>query len=96
MKQRSMFWHTLASLDIPTGLYACKRVNKFRLGCIVYFTTYLAFVFGSWEAAPLIYKGIIGILWYGLGTLSLGVMAIIIPVLFVRRWTKEFNKALVI
>ena len=90
-----MFWQTVASLDIPTGLYACKRVNKFRLGCLVYFGTYIITALGSYVATPLLFKGLIGIVYYSVGVFALAGMAIIIPVLYVRKWTRLYNSSLI-
>lgn len=93
---RSMFWQTVLSLDIPTGIYACKRVNKFRIGLFMYAINYLGLLAASVIFEPLMFKGMTGMLLYTFGLTSLGVITIIIPVFYVRKWTKEFNQALII
>ena len=78
----------LATLFIPTGIYAFKRINKIRMGIMIYGLT-----FASWIAQNLLIpfnNSSMGL--YGLvSLLNLG-LGIILPMIFIYNWSIEFNK----
>jgi len=94
MKPKSVNWQTLACLEIATGLYACKRIGKLKRGLVLFGVNYLGLLIGSLALTPLLGKGLTGILFYGLWDVTIGIVSIVIPMLFVREWTKTFNLSL--
>src|SRR5689334_15184834 len=86
----------LATLLFPTGLYAFKRINKLRRGLLVYliiniFTIFLfASAIGYWKTNNITgndlgFQGIII-------TLILTTFSIITPIIFMRKWSIEWNQ----
>ena len=78
----------LATLFIPTGIYACKRINKTKMGIMIYGLT-----FASWIAQNLLIpfnNSSMGL--YGLvSLLNLG-LGISLPMICIYNWSVEFNK----
>lgn len=94
-KKVSIFWQCLATLFFPTGLYAFKRINKFRVGLLIYFIT-----IGLTYLAPL---GT-GHMWYDFNydlylvtyavfTLVAIASLFIFPILYIRKWSNEWNES---
>lgn len=101
-KPRNLTIQCLATLFIPTGIYAFKRINKTRLGIQAYILSFITFVIMC--SAPFIYAEIaygeinkspesIGIAIVGF-VMGGYVLSALIPILFILVHTKRWNNQL--
>ena len=94
MKQVNTKWQVAATLSYITGLYAFKRIEKFRQGVLIYVITIglwalawvgLDQVYGSYEYETyLIVYSLVNV-----GVIGTG---FIMPIFYIHRWSNEWNK----
>jgi len=93
MKKVNPNLQCLAILFIPTGLLAFKRIGKFKLGILVYLLSFvimyvgiMAYMFLTWDhKTDIITYGSKSVPWMGL-------ISTLIPMIFIRHWSIQFNK----
>lgn len=91
--QVSIGWQVMATIFIPTGLYAFKRINKLRYGGLLYLGTFgfivlfaIIFLFNiTWFAANEIISFSFGMV---------GIVSYAIPMIFVAQLSKQYNEKL--
>ena len=93
-KQVSLGWQCLATIFLPTGLYAFKRISKLKLGIIVYVSAYSLTILGGIIQASSAYPWGIGVLEASIGSFVFYISAILIPIYFMRKWTIEWNRSI--
>ena len=76
----------LATLTLPTGLYAFKRINKLTMGIIIYGITFATWL-GQMLLVPTNSIGLFGLLSF----MNL-VLGITLPMIFIYNWSKDFNQ----
>ena len=76
----------LATIFIPTGLYAFKRINKFKMGVLVYVVSGVIAFFG----------GMLSVFTSEYVSIGCLIVSFIIPMIFVIKWSNEFNSKVTI
>ena len=83
----------LATLILPTGLYAFKRIDKLKKGILVYGASF------GLTILSVIVTGILFVnkdgqtnLVIALYSLGLTAMSFFVPIYYMRNWSIEFNK----
>src|SRR5690242_19069220 len=104
-KKKNIILQCLATITIFTGLYAFKKIDKVKAGIGVYVLSCIAFLIIN--LMPFIYSGIIlgdinkvnqpemEIAIFISVTLSY-IVTILIPIIFIYKWTKEYNKKILV
>ena len=101
MKQVNIKWQCLAVIFIPTGLYAFKRIKKLRFGIIIYIITGIASILSAiipilyWDAVLGDYAKVsINDLGLTYVIISVGqvIFSFVIPIIFIRQWSNEWNQ----
>lgn len=89
----------LATLFVPTGLYAFKRIKKLRLGILIYAICYIMYIVATVyplknmaDSSSNINMDTLGLISF----LSIGltIMSFLLPIFFIRKWSKEYNQTL--
>ena len=95
-KQVNIGVQCLATFFVPVGLYAFKRINKLRLGILIYGICYALYLIAT--VYPLkqltdvnsnVNMDTIGFVSF----LSVGltILSFLLPIIFIRKWSKEYN-----
>lgn len=87
----------LMSLFVPTGLYAFKRIRKFRLGLIVYGLSYIAYLAATITTLNIIAKGNMTSDQIGILSLLSTILVIIsfaLPTMTIYNWSKRYNQSI--
>lgn len=109
-KQVNVKVQMLASIFIPSGAYAFCRINKQNKGTILYVTTGILSILGFFTSTmnyqtPYYWDGVLGQIsrytsdstTHGLlilFTLSSSLISIIVPMLYIRKWSIDWNNKL--
>jgi len=99
-----MFWQIIATIFLPTGLYAFKRINKLRSGVLIYLGVFgLLVLFGITIVFSLIMTNgqtsynsageLLADLWWV--TLGWQLISIITPMVCIAYWSKAWNENLI-
>jgi len=94
LKKISAPWQILGSFCFLTGLFAFRRIKKFRMGLVIYGLGY-GVLWGSiattssFNLLTLNDSQLLGLLAFLLGGL---ITSVIVPPYFMDKWTKEYNK----
>ena len=81
----------LASLFVPTGLYAFKRIKKLTIGIIIYAVTYLAWLGQNILFMP-DFNNPSSVGLYGLTSLLIVGLGILLPLIFIYNYSIDYNK----
>ena len=77
----------LATIFLPTGLFAFKRINKLRLGILVYVVSIgigiIGIVFGSLHIKMIL----------DISTISVS-FSYLLPIAVMNKWCKDWNKTI--
>ena len=89
----------LATLFVPTGIYAFKRIKKLRLGLIIYAVCYVMYIVATVyplknmaNSSSNINMDTIGLISFV--SVGLIIMSFLLPIIFIRKWSKEYNQSL--
>lgn len=86
-KKVNIILQCLATLCLPIGLYAFKRINKLKAGGIVYVISIVVGVVGI-VIGSFHFK-----LFLNITTLSM-IVSYFIPIIFMKEWCKKWNKSI--
>lgn len=93
-KPRNILIQCLSTLLLPTGLYAFKRINKLKKGVLVYLSSYgLVFLGGTIQASTL-YSWGLDILSASILSFVAYLSSILVPIIMMSRYTRQYNEAL--
>lgn len=89
----------LATLFVPTGIYAFKRIKKLRLGLLIYAICYVMYIVATVYPLKNMADSSSNINIDTLGLISflsvgLTILSFLLPILFIRKWSKEWNSKL--
>ena len=94
-KKLNILWQCIATLTLPTGLYAFKKINKLRLGSLTYVLSFAIMVMGITILVILFWnpEGDKSIFYYiGAAMDWMFPISILPPILFMRTWTCSYNE----
>jgi len=89
-KKVSIGWQVVSTLFLPTGMYAFKRINKLRLGGLIYLITYALWVGPS--IGLVLVSSIIEAYVYIIIPIIVLVVSFVLPMWYMEKWSKEWNK----
>lgn len=104
MKQVSLAWQVMATIFVPTGLYAFRRINKGKFGIVIYVISIgMPFLFGLFAPSQTLEtcnyfnnieycKPSENIFTYTIIILILGILSFLMPILFIAKWSREWNE----
>lgn len=88
---------SVATLFVPTGLYAFKRIKKLRLGILLYGICYLMYIIATvyplkqmTDSSSQMNQDTLGMI--SLLSVGLSIMSFLLPIIFIHKWSKDFNK----
>ena len=89
----NIFWQSIATLFIPTGLYAFLKIDKLRKGVLVYLASFGVSIIAE-VVSVLLYMTHdnsynLLIAFYALGIVCI---SFILPIHYIRKWSIEYNK----
>ena len=83
-------YQTLATLSLPTSLYAFYRIKKLKYGILVNILSSIISSISMTNMITLLQHGNFGFLFLFSGFIfSYG---IVLPMFFIRKWTNSFNR----
>lgn len=82
-------YQTLATLILPTSLYAFYRIKKLKLGILINILSIMLGTSSFYNMANLLSHGYFG-LWF-LVAAFINIYSFILPIIFIRKWTVAFN-----
>ena len=95
-KKVNVLWQCLATILIPTGIYAFKRINKLKDGIIIYAITltlqFLMPISTNYMWYDFNYD--LYLVTFAVFTLFSVIASFIIPILYMNKWSKEYNAKL--
>ncbi len=91
MKQVNTGWQVAATLFIPTGLYAFKRIKKLTYGIILYALTFISSVIIGTVSVVYWHESEELLLF---GVVLIYTIPIFIPMFFIRKWSEQWNKSI--
>lgn len=86
----------LATLFVPTGLYAFKRIKKLRLGILLYALCYIMYIIATvypikqMTDSNSLNQDTIGLI--SIISVTLSIMSLVLPIILIHRWSKDYNK----
>ena len=93
-KPKNVLIQCLSTLLIPTGLYAFKRINKLQKGILIYLSSYgLVFLGGFLQASSSFSWGL-DVLSASLFSFACYLFSIVLPMVMIVNYTKEYNKSI--
>ena len=83
-KNVSVVWQCIATIFVPTGLYAFHRINKLKVGGLIYLITIVinvlqTLIVGSYGISALL-------------SLAIGIFGLMVAMLYMQKWSEEWNK----
>ena len=84
--KRNLIVQILATISIPTGIYAFYRINKLRKGLALYG---LSFAIAVLSGVIALFSN--GDMFHELASFLLALSTFIIPMVFMREWTIQYN-----
>ncbi len=93
-KPKNVLVQCLATILIPTGLYAFKRINKLQKGILVYLSSYVLVFAGGLIQASSLYPWGLDILDASLMSFTCYLFSILVPIIFMSKYTRQYNEAL--
>lgn len=93
-KPRNLIVQSLSTLLIPAGLYAFKRINKLQKGIILYLASYGLVLLGGVIQASSLYTWGIDVLTSSIGSFICYLSSIILPMYYMGKYTKQYNKSI--
>ena len=87
----------VATLFIPVGLYAFKRIHKLRLGILLYGICYVMYIAATVYPLKEIADSNSNMNQDTLGIISfisvgLSILSFLLPIIFIHKWSKEYNQ----
>lgn len=93
-KPRNLIIQSLSTLLIPTGLYAFKRVNKLQKGILLYLASYGLVFLGGLIQTSTLYSWGVPLLEALIGSFICYLSSIILPMYYMGKYTKQYNKSI--
>lgn len=87
-------WQVAATLSYITGLYAFKRIDRFRSGVLIYVIT-IGLWGLAWIGLDQVYENYdydFYLVIYSLVNVGIIGNGFILPIYYIHKWSKEFNK----
>ena len=84
--KKNILVQMLATILIPTGLYAFYRIDKLRMGMVMYGISFAIAV-----ASSMLELFSDGDIIYMTFSAIFAVLSLIVPMLFIREWTIQYN-----
>ena len=84
----SLPWQIVGTILPPTGIYAFTRIKKGKYGIIIYVVTYCLGILHELTKAENVD------IFQLLTAFSLLLSAVIIPIYFMAKWSKEWNNSI--
>lgn len=93
-KKVSLPWQIASAIFLPMGLYGFKRINKLKLGIVVYVIAYSLTITGGFVEASSDYSWGLPVLQASIFSFVLYAIGVMIPLYFMGKWSKEWNEVI--
>jgi len=91
MKPVRVGWQIIATIFLPTGLYAFKRISKLGYGTLLYIVTFM-YAVATGTISVIFFNELGDLVWFI--AISDYIIPFLIPMLFIAKWSRQWNESL--